>query len=391
MNAALAQRQPGSAIKPLTYAPRSIPRPRPRRAARLDRGDDHPRHPHLVPDRGGQALRPQQLRPPLPRPGHRAHGPGQLVQHPGGANAADRVGVDAWSSWRAQPRHRLAAGRLAPAPGSHRRKPRYGLSLTLGGGEVRLLDLAAAYAAFATGGYRVTPYAIERVETLDGAGLWTHDGGSVEHSVTSANRRWTPRRTAPRHPQPRERVLDPRVAYLITDILSDDLARRPAFGEGNMLEIGRPAAAKTGTTTDWRDNWTIGYTPDLVAGVWVGNADNTPMKDVSGITGAGPIWHDFMTACWRTSRPPQFTVPDGVVQQEVCADSGLLPAEASSQDERQPVQVVPCPSRRLEWFIEGTEPNEHGPATPARDDRRAVGSNSPLPVRRTLTRRWCGS
>ena len=68
----------------------------------------------------------------------------------------------------------------------------------------------------------------------------------------------------------------------------------PAFGQGNVLEIGRPAAAKTGTTTDWRDNWTLGYTPDLTVGVWVGNADNTPMKGVSGISGAGPIWHDFM-------------------------------------------------------------------------------------------------
>ncbi|MER3515348.1 MAG: hypothetical protein C4310_13925, partial [Chloroflexota bacterium] len=71
----------------------------------------------------------------------------------------------------------------------------------------------------------------------------------------------------------------------ITDILSDDDARAPAFGHNSVLNLSHPAAAKTGTTTDWRDNWTIGYTPDLVVGVWVGNADNSPMYDVSGISG----------------------------------------------------------------------------------------------------------
>ena len=89
---------------------------------------------------------------------------------------------------------------------------------------------------------------------------------------------------------PRDRassVLDERVAYLITDILSDEWARLPSFGEESALYIGRPAAAKTGTTTDWRDNWTVGYTPDLVAGVWVGNADNAPMVPRLGDHGRG--------------------------------------------------------------------------------------------------------
>ena len=96
----------------------------------------------------------------------------------------------------------------------------------------------------------------------------------------------------------------------------------PAFGQGNMLEIGRPAAAKTGTTTDWRDNWTLGYTPDLTVGVWVGNADNTPMKGVSGISGAGPIWHDFMVSVLRDRPPLAFTQPDGLVRVEVCRGFG---------------------------------------------------------------------
>src|SRR5205814_1432543 len=90
------------------------------------------------------------------------------------------------------------------------------------------------------------------------------------------------------------RAISPQVAYLITSILSDNSARIPAFGEDSVLRLSRPAAAKTGTTTDFRDNWTLGYTPDLVTGVWVGNANNAAMYKVSGISGAGPIWHDFM-------------------------------------------------------------------------------------------------
>lgn len=124
-----------------------------------------------------------------------------------------------------------------------------------------------------------------------------------------------------------------------------------------MLEIGRPAAVKTGTTTDWRDNWTVGYTPEVVTGVWVGNADNTPMKDVSGISGAGPIWRDFMLSVLRDVPPSAFPVPDGLVQVEVCADSGLLPARDTQYAVRNiQYAIIPCPHRRLEWFIAGTEP-----------------------------------
>jgi membrane carboxypeptidase/penicillin-binding protein PbpC len=143
--------------------------------------------------------------------------------------------------------------------------------------------------------------------------------------------------------EPRVRVMDERVAYLITDVLSDEWARLPSFGEESALYLGRPAAAKTGTTTDWRDNWTVGYTPDLVAGVWVGNADSAPMVHVSGITGAGPIWHDFMILALKGRPPQDFSRPDGLVEVEVCALSGQRP-------------TINCPHRRQEWFITGTEP-----------------------------------
>ena len=199
---------------------------------------------------------------------------------------------------------------------------RFGLALTLGGGEVRLLELTAAYAAFANGGHRVEPVAILRIEDSQGNVL----------------REW--------QPETGERVLDERVAYLITDILSDDTARISGFGEGSVLKLSRPAAAKTGTTTDWRDNWTIGYTPELVVGVWAGNADNEPMRHVSGVAGAAPIWHDFMKEVLKGRPVQEFAEPEGLVRVEVCALSGKLPSPH-------------CPHRKTELFVAGTEPREY--------------------------------
>ena len=198
----------------------------------------------------------------------------------------------------------------------------FGLALTLGGGEVRLLELTAAFAAFANGGFRVQPVAIERVEDTNGNLL-----------------------PETRNPKPETQVLFPQVAYLITHILSDDAARIAGFGEGSMLRLSRSAAAKTGTTSDWRDNWTVGYTPELVVGVWVGNADNEPMRGVSGVDGAAPIWHDFVETVLRDRPLVDFSRPEGLMGVEICADSGFLPSEY-------------CPRRRSEIFIAGTEPQE---------------------------------
>jgi membrane carboxypeptidase/penicillin-binding protein PbpC len=135
------------------------------------------------------------------------------------------------------------------------------------------------------------------------------------------------------------------VAYLITDILSDRYARMRAFGSQSALDIDRPAAAKTGTTSDWRDNWTIGYTPDLVVGVWVGNADGQPMEAISGVSGAGPLWHDVMLAAHRGRLPRPFARPEGIVELTICAEGGLLPAPS-------------CPATRRERFLAGSEPRQ---------------------------------
>ena len=202
----------------------------------------------------------------------------------------------------------------------------YGLSLTLGGGEVKLLDLTAAYALFASGGYRREPVAIVAQGSR---------GAEVQG-------RMLPRSLAPLLACS---VLDPRVAYLITDILADNDARMPGFGEFSALRLNRPAAAKTGTMADYRDNWTVGYTPDLVVGVWVGNAENTPMRQISGVSGAAPIWHDFMAEALKGRSGRDFAEPPGLVRLEICADSGLLPGDA-------------CPRRRTELFLPGTEPQQ---------------------------------
>ncbi|HEX9676237.1 MAG TPA: transglycosylase domain-containing protein [Anaerolineales bacterium] len=197
----------------------------------------------------------------------------------------------------------------------------YDLSLALGGGAVRLIELTAAYGAFANGGDRVEPYSILEVTDLQGERLY-----------------------AASLPSPR-RVLDERLTWLISDILSDDDARRIGFGANSVLRLDRPAAVKTGTTSNFHDNWTVGYTPDLVAGVWVGNPDYQPMREVSGLTGAAPIWHQFMRAV-LTGRPAgEFAQPEGFVRVEICALSGLVP-------------TAECPYRRWEWFIEGTRPTQ---------------------------------
>ena len=183
----------------------------------------------------------------------------------------------------------------------------YGLSLTLGGGEVTPLELTTAYATLANGGNAIEPVSILRVERANGELLYEYQ---------------------PAEPQ---RVIDERVAYLVSNILDDDQARIPAMGSPNPLDTGFPAAAKTGTTNDFRDNWTMGYTPGLVVGVWTGNTDNSPMVNTSGLEGAAPLWNSYMTGVYSNgglvSRlevnglvpPTEFVRPDGIAERPLCA------------------------------------------------------------------------
>ncbi|MCC6454303.1 MAG: transglycosylase domain-containing protein [Caldilineaceae bacterium] len=200
----------------------------------------------------------------------------------------------------------------------------YGLSLTLGGGEVTLLDLTTAYHTLANGGIYRKPQVVR--ELRDSQGELIPDEALDEEQNVDTN----VDTGATAGPTDGEAVIDPAAAFLVTDILADDIARQPAFGANSPLVLSRPAAAKTGTTSDYRDNWTVGYTRYLVTGVWAGNSDGRPMQSASGVTGAAPIWHDFMEGVLsqpellaRLEAPDdpaawQFVPPSGVERLEIC-------------------------------------------------------------------------
>ncbi len=181
----------------------------------------------------------------------------------------------------------------------------YGLSLALGGGEVTLLDLTTAYHTLASDGQYLPANPV--LSLIDNMG---NEMEQVEVEPSA--------------------VVSPETAFLISDMLSDDRARQPGFGINSPLILDVPAAVKTGTTTDFRDNWTLGYTRHLVAGVWAGNSDGAPMRNATGVTGAAPIWRDFMTkvqaspqalATLNAGSDPdawQFVPPEGIVLENRC-------------------------------------------------------------------------
>lgn len=195
----------------------------------------------------------------------------------------------------------------------------YGLALTLGGGEIPLVEMVEAYGAFATGGKRVWPIAIRQITDRTGKII-------CEQPLAPDQVKAGPPPCQPAPANWNQPVLSPESAFLISDILSDNEARTPAFGPNSALQLSFPAAVKTGTTNDYRDNWTVGYTPDLVAGVWVGNADFTPMERTTGLTGAAPIWKVFMETA-LAGRATPFARPTTIVDQEVCSVSGSAPSE----------------------------------------------------------------
>jgi membrane peptidoglycan carboxypeptidase len=192
-------------------------------------------------------------------------------------------------------------------------------AVTLGGlaQGTRLLEETSAYGVFASGGVKVPPVAIWKVVSRT-----TH---RVLYCSESCPRGVQPDPTLRRA---QARVLDASHAYEMTNVLSDNSARCAVqvceFGLNSPLLLSRPAAAKTGTTNNWTDNWTVGYTPQLVTGVWVGNANRTPMINVIGITGAAPIWHTYMESAFRILRLPvkRFTPPPGLQHVSQCSSSG---------------------------------------------------------------------
>jgi len=207
-------------------------------------------------------------------------------------------------------------------------RPDYGASLSLGSGEVPLIEMTGAFAAFANGGKRIAPISIVQIAKSDGEVI-CQLGTEKPCGAAAFNTG--------------QQVIDPVDAFLITDMLSDNEARAPVFGAQSSLVLTtedgrvRPAAAKTGTTNDIRDVLTIGYTPQLVTGVWVGNTDNSPMDDLSGASGAAPIWQRFMQTALAGEPILNFEPPQGANQFEVCTDTGASPSPA-------------CPKRTQQYF-----------------------------------------
>lgn len=202
----------------------------------------------------------------------------------------------------------------------------YGLSLTLGGGEVTMTDMATAFGVFANQGRKVPLQPILKVEDSTGKILEEYN---PESAITDA-----------------EQVLSPETAFLISHILSDNNARSAAFGFNSVLNIpGKTVSVKTGTTNNLRDNWTIGYTPTYLVATWVGNNDNSPMSYVaSGVTGASPIWQKLMRYALRDTKTQDLERPEGVVGASVCTDSGVMPSAET-----------PCETR-YEYFIKDAIP-----------------------------------
>ena len=312
VNVALAPRQPGSSIKPLTYGLAL--------AGDFTAATVLPDIPTTYPaGAGGTGLTYEPL-----NYDRVFHGPQRLR-----LALANSYNVPAVYVLNQIGVHALAAAGRAAGITTWADESRFGLALTLGGGEVRLLDLTAVYGALARQSVPLTPIAITRVRDSAGRVLW-------DAAADAAARPAAAPIFGPQSAQ---------VTWLLGDILSDNDARLPVFGPHSALRLSRQAAVKTGTTTNYRDNWTLGYTPDYVVGVWAGNSDNSRMIGSSGVTGAAPIWHDVMETIHAGTPERWFPQPPGLEQLEICALSGLLPGPA-------------CPDRVREWFRAGTAPTQ---------------------------------
>jgi len=317
VNVALAERQPGSSFKPYVYLTGLLQGMTPatmildvRTAFQQADGTTY------VPENYDRRYRgPVSLRSAL----------AQSLNVPA-IRVMDRVGV----ANALRTAHRLGIN------GLNRGLNYYGLNLVLGGGEVTLLDHTYAYSVLANGGVQagepvppedrrtgfrnLNPVAILQVRD---------SGGNVFKKYETPNV---------------ERIISADAQYLLADIMSDDVARAPVFGANSALTLpDRRVAAKTGTTNGNKDNWTMGFTPQLAVGVWVGNTDNESMRHTTGATAAAPIWNAVMQHYLRGRPARWYEQPANIIARTVCLPSGLQPSEY-------------CQRQRSELFIAGTEP-----------------------------------
>jgi membrane carboxypeptidase/penicillin-binding protein len=229
---------------------------------------------------------------------------------------------------------------------------RYGLSLTLGGGEVTMYDMARAFSTFANQGVSVPLISVIKVETYDGQTLEELQPEKIANLVSVMPLNWKDFWQSQQNPSTVTIASDPKVAlpievtFIISDILADNGARSATFGPSSKLVVpGHTVSVKTGTTNDLKDNWTIGYTPDYLVVTWVGNNDNSSMSYVtSGVTGASPIWNIIMRKVLQNTKDKPLSKPEGVINYQVCNLTGFL-----AQEENQ------CESHS-EYFIENILP-----------------------------------
>jgi len=299
------KRQPGSSIKPITYA------------AALSKGytaatllmDTKT----VFPNQGGKDYIPVNY-------DGKYYGPVQVRFALGNSLNIPAVKMLAMIGVRSmlQTAYDMGISTLAP---TQKNTSRFGLSVTLGGGEVIPLEEASAFSAFANGGYRVDPISILKVTDRRGNVLFEHKEGSNKKQVIKSE-----------------------IAFIISHILLDNNARLITFGSNSLLNISsRQVAVKTGTTDDKRDNWAIGWTPNILVASWVGNNDNSPMGSVaSGVTGASPIWRRIILEAIKDRPNEAFKLPDNVTALTIDSLTGGLSVDGKST--------------RSEYFIRGTEP-----------------------------------
>lgn len=311
-NAAVALRQPGSSLKPIMYATAFEKGYTPATLimdVKTDFPTDDPVHPMYIPvNYDGKFRGPMQLRFAL----------GNSENIPAVKMLA-RVGIKPVM----QKAYDMGIENWKPTDDNMKN---VGLSLVLGGREATLLQIVTAYSVFANQGIKKEPYAITEVKDKTGKVLYKHQ------DVTGGQ------------------VLSREVTFLISHILLDNNAREMAFGPYSSLVVsGKTVSVKTGTTDSKRDNWTVGYTPSYVVGVWVGNNDNSAMNPriASGITGATPIWNSIISTILKGKADEQPKVPDGITSLEIDALGGGLPVDGKP--------------KRSEYFVKGTEPSVPSP------------------------------
>lgn len=214
----------------------------------------------------------------------------------------------------------------------------YGLGLTLGNGEVSLLELTRGYLALANDG---------RLKNLR---LFAETDSPAVFPVEE------------------QQIFAPEIAFVLGDILRDDAARAPAFGEGSVLDLPFACAVKTGTTKDFRDNWCMGFTSDFTVGVWIGNFDGSAMKKISGVAGAGPIFREVMLLLHRDFPPAPLTRPQNLVKVAICTASGALPNPFCPNQMQEIFLRDNVPSATCEWHRLTAIPekfeNDFSPASP---------------------------